>query len=197
MIGLTQRSLPNNAQRSQETDINAPGGIRTRNPNKRAFAHPRLRPCWHCDRHIARYEEVDFAHESLVWRPLLASTLVRYFGHGRSRGVWQCVPNWAGSRCGWPTANLTWLWQARVVAHNESTEKPQLSWKTFFSIWHWQNCKWMVLVDGNNHQHSPARRATYVSTLHWGAFAKTSMPCKSDMYYIFWVCVCNFTYPVC
>jgi len=37
-------------QHSQQTDINAPGGIRTRNPSIRAPADPRLRPCGHCDR---------------------------------------------------------------------------------------------------------------------------------------------------
>jgi hypothetical protein len=33
-----QRPLPNNTQHSQETDIHAPGGIRTCNPSKRAAA---------------------------------------------------------------------------------------------------------------------------------------------------------------
>jgi len=38
------------SQHSQETDIHAPGGIRTYNPNKRAAADPRLRPHGHWDR---------------------------------------------------------------------------------------------------------------------------------------------------
>ena len=33
-----------NTQHSQQTDIQAPGGIRTRNPSKRAAADRRLRP---------------------------------------------------------------------------------------------------------------------------------------------------------
>ena len=37
------------AQQSQETFIHAPGGIRTRNPSKRAAADPRLRPGGHWD----------------------------------------------------------------------------------------------------------------------------------------------------
>jgi hypothetical protein len=37
----TQRSLPDNTQHSQGTDIHASGGIRTRNPSKRAAAEPR------------------------------------------------------------------------------------------------------------------------------------------------------------
>jgi hypothetical protein len=36
--------LPNNTQHSKETDIHAPGGIRTSIPSKRAVADPRLRP---------------------------------------------------------------------------------------------------------------------------------------------------------
>jgi hypothetical protein len=34
----------------KETDIHAPGGIRTLNPSKRAAADPRLRTCGHWDR---------------------------------------------------------------------------------------------------------------------------------------------------
>jgi len=43
-IGPSQRPLPDTTQHSQETDINAPGGIRTRNPGKRAAADPRIKP---------------------------------------------------------------------------------------------------------------------------------------------------------
>jgi hypothetical protein len=38
---------PDNTQHSQETDIHAPGGIRTLNPSKRAAADPRVRPRGH------------------------------------------------------------------------------------------------------------------------------------------------------
>ena len=50
MISPTQRTLPDNTQNSQETDVRAPGGIRTRNPSKGATAGPRLRPWGHWDR---------------------------------------------------------------------------------------------------------------------------------------------------
>jgi hypothetical protein len=43
VIGLTKRHLPDNIQNSQETNIHAPGGIRTRNPAMQAVAEPRLR----------------------------------------------------------------------------------------------------------------------------------------------------------
>jgi len=49
MISPTQRILPDNTQHSQESDIHAPGGIRTHNPRRRAAAHPRLRPSSHRD----------------------------------------------------------------------------------------------------------------------------------------------------
>jgi hypothetical protein len=46
----TQGSLPDNTQHPQETNIHAPGGIRTRNTSKRAVADLRLRPRGHWDR---------------------------------------------------------------------------------------------------------------------------------------------------
>jgi hypothetical protein len=49
----SQRPLPDNTQHSQETDIHAPGGIRTRKPSKRAAADPRLRLRSHWDRRLA------------------------------------------------------------------------------------------------------------------------------------------------
>ena len=50
VIGPSQRSLPDNTQHSQETNIHVSGGIRTRNLRKRAAADPWLRPCGHWDR---------------------------------------------------------------------------------------------------------------------------------------------------
>ena len=44
MIISSQRPLLDNTQHSQQTDIHAPGGIRTINVNKRASADPRFRP---------------------------------------------------------------------------------------------------------------------------------------------------------
>ena len=48
-IKPSQRSLPDNAHRLQETDIQGPGGIRTRNTSMRAAADLRLRPLGHWD----------------------------------------------------------------------------------------------------------------------------------------------------
>jgi hypothetical protein len=50
VISPTQRPLADNTQRSQETNIHVPGGIRTRNPSKRAAAYRRRRPRGHWDR---------------------------------------------------------------------------------------------------------------------------------------------------
>jgi hypothetical protein len=41
MIGPRQRSIPDNTQHSQVTDMHAPGGNRTCNPKKRVTADPR------------------------------------------------------------------------------------------------------------------------------------------------------------
>jgi len=43
VIGSPQRPLPDNTQHSQQTDIYAPDGIRTRIPNKRAAADTSLK----------------------------------------------------------------------------------------------------------------------------------------------------------
>jgi hypothetical protein len=43
-------SLPDNTQHSQQTDIHAPGGIRTHNPSKRMATDPRIIPRGYCDR---------------------------------------------------------------------------------------------------------------------------------------------------
>jgi hypothetical protein len=55
VITWTQKPLPDNTQHSQQTDIHAPGGIRTRNPSKRAAVDPRLRPRGHWDRPLRIY----------------------------------------------------------------------------------------------------------------------------------------------
>ena len=50
VISSSQRPLPDNTQHSQQTNIHAPGGIRTHNLNRRAAADLRLRPRGHWDR---------------------------------------------------------------------------------------------------------------------------------------------------
>jgi len=50
VISSSHKPLPDNTQHSQQTDIHAPGGIRTHNLNRRAAADLRLRPRGHWDR---------------------------------------------------------------------------------------------------------------------------------------------------
>ena len=50
MIIPSQRPLPDNTQHSQQTNIHAPGGIRTHNLSRRAAKDLRLRPRGHWDR---------------------------------------------------------------------------------------------------------------------------------------------------
>jgi len=52
---VTETSLPDNTQHSQQTNIHAHGGIRTYDLSRRAAADLRLRPRGHWDRHMARY----------------------------------------------------------------------------------------------------------------------------------------------
>ena len=49
VISSSQRPLPDNTQHSQQTNIHAPGGIRTHDLSRRAAADLRLRPrgYWH------------------------------------------------------------------------------------------------------------------------------------------------------
>jgi len=50
VTSASQRPLPDNTHHSQQTDIHAPGGIRTHNLSKRAASDLRLRPRGHWDR---------------------------------------------------------------------------------------------------------------------------------------------------
>ena len=52
VISASQRPLPDNTQHSQQTDIHAPGGIRTHNLSRRAAVDLRLRPRGHRDRQL-------------------------------------------------------------------------------------------------------------------------------------------------
>jgi len=52
VISSSQRPLPDNTQQSQQTDIHAPGGIRTHNLSRRAAADLRLRWRGHWDRRL-------------------------------------------------------------------------------------------------------------------------------------------------
>ena len=58
-IGSSQRPLPENTQKSQQTDIHVPGGIRTRNPSKLMTSDPRPRPRGHWDRPLCRFKELN------------------------------------------------------------------------------------------------------------------------------------------
>ena len=55
MISLTQRTVPDNTQHSQETDFHTSRGFRTQNSNKPTAVDPRFRPRGHWDRFIKYY----------------------------------------------------------------------------------------------------------------------------------------------
>jgi hypothetical protein len=54
-----------NTQHSQQTNIHAPGRIRTRNPSRRAAADPRFRPLGHWDRQLS-FSATEMRKESHV-----------------------------------------------------------------------------------------------------------------------------------
>jgi hypothetical protein len=73
--------LPDNTQRSQETDINVPGWIRTCNPSKRSAADRRLRSHGHWDRHsfALPYDSSDQNDRSFFF---LQTIILTYGVHG-------------------------------------------------------------------------------------------------------------------
>ena len=68
MIIPLQRPIPDNTQRSQQTDIHVPGGIRTR---KRVAAEPCLTPRVHRDRHTQQLVQLIFV--------IVAANNVKYY----------------------------------------------------------------------------------------------------------------------
>ena len=52
MISPSQRPLPDNTQHSQQTNIHAPGGIRTHDRSRQATVDLRLRPRGYWDRSV-------------------------------------------------------------------------------------------------------------------------------------------------
>jgi hypothetical protein len=64
VISSSQRPLPDNTQHSQQTNIRAPGGIRTHDLSRRAAANLRFRPRGHWDRPI-------YIHIYIIFRSVL------------------------------------------------------------------------------------------------------------------------------
>jgi len=62
VISSSQRPVTDNTQHSQETDIHAPGGIRTYNPSRRAAVDLRLRPRGHWDRLVSQMSQNYESH---------------------------------------------------------------------------------------------------------------------------------------
>jgi len=81
VIVPSQRSLPDNTQHSQETDIHTAGGTRTRNPSKRKAADPRLRSCGHWDRH----SQFSLARSQNCEKRVLASSCLSVRPHATTR----------------------------------------------------------------------------------------------------------------
>jgi hypothetical protein len=76
-IGPSQRPLPDNTQYSQETHINAPGGIRTRNPSRQSAANYRLRPFGHCRE--PRWAAAPRKYVEAEWEELIFAGIQKCF----------------------------------------------------------------------------------------------------------------------
>jgi len=63
MISPTQRPLPDNTQQSQQTDIHAPGGLRTYNISRRAAVDRLDRDDTGIDRMAMDYWRAEEAHK--------------------------------------------------------------------------------------------------------------------------------------
>ena len=76
-ISPTQRHLADNIQHSQETGIISPGGIPTRNPNKRQAADPHLRLRGHWDLRLSHYSFILYnLRKYLVQKKLQAARYI-------------------------------------------------------------------------------------------------------------------------
>jgi hypothetical protein len=83
VVSPTQRPLPDNTQHSQEADVHAPCGIRTRNPSKRAAADPSLRSRGRWDRRYSSHFFLrPFVHQLTSFHKPYSATL-----HARSAWV--------------------------------------------------------------------------------------------------------------
>ena len=65
-MSRSQRPLPDKQVHSQETDIHAPGRIRTRTLSMRAASDPRLRPRGHWERQMSIYLQQLTEHETII-----------------------------------------------------------------------------------------------------------------------------------
>jgi hypothetical protein len=77
MISSSQRHLPENTRHSQQTNIHAPGGIRTHNLSRRAAADLRLRPRCHWDRLYLIYILILYFYMHIVLLSFLLLETVR------------------------------------------------------------------------------------------------------------------------
>ena len=72
MISSSQRPLTENTQHSQQTDIHAPGGIRTNDHSRRATADLRLRPSGHWDQHNIILKQCKYLRTTIYFIFLLS-----------------------------------------------------------------------------------------------------------------------------
>jgi len=89
VINPSQRPVPNNTQQSQQTNIRAPGGIRTHNLSGRAAEDLLLRPRGHWDRQSKMYIYLYFSFLLFLLRQPLRHS-VNHFDSRLRNHVMRC-----------------------------------------------------------------------------------------------------------
>jgi len=88
VISPSQRTLPDNICHPQQTDIHAPGGIRTHNPSRQATADRRLRLSVYWDRLIVTF---IYTYLWIITQNFIAGQVLRYLGWCKYCGHPGCV----------------------------------------------------------------------------------------------------------
>ena len=96
MISSSQRPLPDNTQHSQQTNIHAPGGIRTHDLSRRQAADLRLRTRGHWDRQLVGIFFLWLCDPSRV----MVSSFLRFLDHTQRSATVGRIPldEWSARR---------------------------------------------------------------------------------------------------
>ena len=95
MISSSQRPLPNNTRHSQQTNIHAPGGIRTHGLSRLAAADLRRRPRGHWDRQLHKINQRNTQLSNLIFNFCCLLYVSKLVGSSSGRqvvyGMFTCI----------------------------------------------------------------------------------------------------------
>jgi hypothetical protein len=168
----SQRPLPDNTQHSQETDIHALGGFRTRNPSKWAAADLRLRPCGHWDRPTFQ----------------LPSSIIKR--NARYKFSTSSLPSEDLVPCGWSQTNVRWKYDLQKCVVSSLTAfnckvtrlpKKLFSRNHFHAAWNWSCVKlalWLPILRKTKCLHWISSNYDYEITVISGIKLPVSYNCN-------------------